>query len=70
MLDIVASYHCMQFQKKLTNQTWEKVKKTNFWTDFDIFGPNLEPKFFLIYSTSTSSETLLQATIVCNVKEN
>ena len=23
MLDIVASYHCMQFQGKLINQNWE-----------------------------------------------
>ena len=28
MLDIVASYHCMQFQGKLKNQTWETGKKT------------------------------------------
>ena len=27
MLDIVASYHCMQFQGKLMNQTWENGKK-------------------------------------------
>ena len=27
MLDIVASYHCMQFQGKLINQTWENGKK-------------------------------------------
>ena len=23
MLDIIASYHCMKFQVKLMNQTWE-----------------------------------------------
>ena len=44
MLDIVASYHCMQFQGRLTNQTWENGKKPSF--------------------------TLLQAIIVCNLKEN
>ena len=27
MLDIVASYHFMQFQEKLMNQTWENDKK-------------------------------------------
>ena len=27
MLDILASYHCMQFQEKLINQTWENGKK-------------------------------------------
>ena len=26
MLDIIASYHCMQFQVKLMNQTWENEK--------------------------------------------
>ena len=26
MLHIVASYHCMQFQGKLMNQTWENGK--------------------------------------------
>ena len=46
MLEIVASYHCMQFQWKLTNQTWENGKKPSFGTDFDSFGPNLGPKIF------------------------
>ena len=27
MLDIVASYDCIQFQRKLMNQTWENGKK-------------------------------------------
>ena len=27
MLEIVASYHCMQFQGKLMNQTWENGQK-------------------------------------------
>ena len=27
MLDIVASYHYMQFQGELNNQTWENGKK-------------------------------------------
>ena len=34
MLDIVASYHCMQFQDK--KQTWENRKKPSFG-----LGPNL-----------------------------
>ena len=45
-LDIFASYHCMQFQGKLINQTWENGKKPSFRTDFGPFGPNLGPKFF------------------------
>ena len=46
MLDIVASYDCMQFQGKLWNQTWEHDKKTNFGLDFGSFRPNLGPKIF------------------------
>ena len=46
MLDIVASYHCMQFQGKLMNQTWENGKKSSFEPNFGPFGPNLDPKIF------------------------
>ena len=52
MLDIVASYHCMQFQGLLTNQTWENGKKPSFGTDFVPFGPNLGPKHFFMKFTS------------------
>ena len=31
MLDIIASYQCVQFQGKLMNQTWENGKKPRFW---------------------------------------
>ena len=40
MLDINASYHCMQFQGKQMNQTWENDKKPSFGPDFGPFGPN------------------------------
>ena len=43
MLYIVASYHCMQFQGKLINQTWENYKKPSFRSNF---GPNLSPPIF------------------------
>ena len=46
MVDIVASYHCMQFQGKLMNQTWENGKKPSFGTDFGPFGPNVDPRNF------------------------
>ena len=46
MLDIIASYHCMNFQEKLMNQTWENGKKPSFGTDFGPFGPNLGTKIF------------------------
>ena len=42
-LDIAASYHCMQFQGKLTNQTRENGKKPSFRTNFAPFGPNFPP---------------------------
>ena len=37
MLEVVASYHCMQFHRKLMNRTWESGKKPSFRSDF---GPN------------------------------
>ena len=47
MLDSVASYHhCMQFQGKLMNQTWENGKKSSFKTDFSSFVPYLGPQIF------------------------
>ena len=48
-LDIVASYHCMQFKRKLTDKTWKNGKKPSFRTDF---GP-LDPNIFFIDFTST-----------------
>ena len=38
MLHIVATYHCMQFQGKVINQTWENGEKPSFGPNF---GPNL-----------------------------
>ena len=43
LLDIVTSYHPMQFKGKLINQTWENAKKYNFGPNFGTFGPNLLP---------------------------
>ena len=40
MLDIVASYRCVQFKGKLMNQTWEN-EKPSFGLNFGLFGPNL-----------------------------
>ena len=43
MLDIIASYHFMQFHGKLMKQTWENDKKPTFRPDF---GPlPIWPKF-------------------------
>ena len=47
MLEIVANYHCMLFQGKLMNQTWENGKKPSFRPDFETFWRNFGPqKFF------------------------
>ena len=49
MLYIAASYHYMQFQGKLINQTLENGKKTSFRPDFGPFGPNFFCGFYLYY---------------------
>ena len=67
MSEIVASYHCTQFQGKLLHQTWENDRKPSFWPNF---GPNLVPKNLFVGFTSTRCYALLQAIIVCNFKEN
>ena len=41
MLEIVTSFHFMQFQEKQMNQTWENGEKPNFRPHFDSFGPSL-----------------------------
>ena len=70
MLDIVASFHCMQFQGKLINQTRENGEKPSFGTDFGPFGPNLGSKTFSINFTWTIWYTLLQGFIACTFKKN
>ena len=55
MLEITASYHCMQFEGKLMNQTGENGKKPCFGQDCGPFGPNLGHHFF--FSNLASSVT-------------
>ena len=55
MLQIVASYRCMQLQGKLMSQTWENDKKPSFGTNFGPFGPNLGHKNFFMNFTYTAS---------------
>ena len=55
MLDIVASYHCMQFEGKLKNQTWENgEKKPSFGSNFGPSRPNslLQFSFFFFLQKS------------------
>ena len=45
--------HCMHFQGKLMNQTWENSKKSGRGPDFGPFGPNSSPNlFFFVGFTS------------------
>ena len=46
MLDIIASYHGIEFQEKLMSLTWENGKKSTFEPDFGAFGPNSGHQFF------------------------
>ena len=41
MIGIVTSYHCMQSQGELMNQTWGNGKKPYFGSDIGSFGPTL-----------------------------
>ena len=51
MLDIVASYHRIQFQGKLMIQAQENGKKPHFESDLGSLGPNSNRHFF--YKTSS-----------------
>ena len=46
MLDIIASYHCMQFKVKFMIQTQENAKKIHFGPDLGPLGPNSGHQFF------------------------
>ena len=43
MLGIVASYHCIQFQRKIMNQTFKNGRKPSFGPDFGLVWA---PRFF------------------------
>ena len=46
MLDIVASYHCTQFQEKIMNQNWENASKPSARSNFALFWSKFSPKNF------------------------
>ena len=46
MLDIVASYHCMQFRGKPILQTQENGEKPYFVSNLGPLGPNLDCYFY------------------------
>ena len=70
MLDIVANYHCTQFQEKIMNQNWENAGKPSARSNLLPFGPNLVLKTFFVAFNSTRCYPLLEAITVCNFKEN
>ena len=53
MLDIIASYQCMQFQGKIMNQTWENGKKPSLRPDFVQISPNSGRHFFFFFFFSS-----------------
>ena len=53
MLEIVGSYHCMQFQGKLMIQTQENGKKPDFRPDIGLLGPNSGREMFFKYLASS-----------------
>ena len=63
MLDIVASYHRIQFQGKLMIKIQENSEKPHFGPDLGTLGPNSCRQFFFIklvvrhYSTLSSYAT-------------
>ena len=66
MLDIVASFHRIQFQGKLRIQTRENGEKPHLEPDLGTLDPNSGCRFFY----KTSIYTLIQAIILCHLKEN
>ena len=55
MLDIVASYHCMQFQGKLIIQTHENGAKSHFGPDLGLLVPKLGHKLIFHQKSSLVS---------------
>ena len=59
MLEIAASYHCMQFQGKPMNQTWENGRKSSVRLKFGPLRPKFSPKTFFVGFSSTRCYALL-----------
>ena len=54
MLDIAASYNCMQFEGKLMLQTQENGEKPHFGPDLGLLDPNLGCQNFFFQSLALS----------------
>ena len=69
MLDTVTSYHCMQFQGKITNQTSENDKKPSFGPDFVPFGLDSGCQFFF-QKPGSVSHSIPWSAIMYNIRKN
>ena len=69
MLGIVASYHCMQFQGKLINETWENGKTPCFGPDFDTVSPNSAFQFFFFKNLAPSVTRYYGHLSSCTISE-
>ena len=67
MLYIVVNYHCMQFQGKPMNQTWENDKKIGFGIDFS---PNSGRQLFFQKSESVGYKKAWSTLIMYNIIKN
>ena len=64
----MAGYHCMQFEGKIMNQTWENSKKPSFESNLGPFGKNLGQQFFC--KTVASSVTRFSSQLSsCTISE-
>ena len=71
MLDIVASYHCMQFQGNLMIQTQVNDKKTLFEPDLVPLGSKLgqEFLFYFVFQKSGFIMHIIRKKLISNLEE-
>ena len=69
MLDIVASYHRIQFQGKLMIKTKENSEKPHFGPDLGPLGPNSSRQIFFIKLVVRHYSTLSASAIYRKINE-
>ena len=69
MLDIVVSYHRMQFPRKLMNQTWKNGKKPIFGPNWGPFGLKFWPPNFFVKNLAPSVITYYDQLSSCTISE-
>ena len=58
LLDVVSSYHCMQFQSKIIIKTQENGEKPHFRPDIGSLGPNLDRQFYFFQKSGLVSHEI------------